>query len=147
MFLKLLPKLLVLTGFITICNSVHAQSEFILRKWYVEDKTAQIEIYKAADNTYFGKVVWLKKPLINGKPKIDIHNPDTSKRKQTLLGMVVMWGFKKTGEGVYEDGSIYDPKNGKVYSCKMSLTGEKLHVRGYWGFSMLGKSTTWTKAE
>lgn len=147
MFLRPLLRLVLLVMCVSVCKVSFAQTEPVLRKWYVEDKTAKIEIYKASDDTYFGKVVWLKKPLINGKQKVDIHNPDTSKRARPLLGMVIMWGFKRVAEGVYEDGTVYDPKNGKTYSCKMSYAADKLHVRGYVGISLLGKSAVWSKAE
>jgi uncharacterized protein (DUF2147 family) len=45
----------------------------------------------------------------------------------------------------WEDGKIYDPKNGKTYSCKMTLEGNELKVRGYVGFSLLGRTTVWTR--
>ena len=51
-------------------------------------------------------------------------------------------------DGQWEDGDIYDPKSGKTYSCviKMQKDGS-LHVRGFIGISLLGRTTLWTKAE
>lgn len=125
-----------------------AQQDLLERNlWYNEEKTAKIQIYKATDGLFYGKIVWLKEPNLNGKPKIDAHNPDKTKRNDAILGMTILKSFKKDGEYGYGDGTIYDPKNGKTYSCKMNYKNDKLDVRGYVGFSLLGRTTTWTKAE
>mgnify|MGYP006192089521 CR=1 FL=1 len=37
-----------------------------------------------------------------------------------------------------------DPKNGKLYKCALSLESkDKLKVRGYIGFSLLGRTQYW----
>jgi uncharacterized protein (DUF2147 family) len=55
-------------------------------------------------------------------------------------------GFEKDGSNEYDDGTIYDPKNGKTYSCKMTLDGSTLDVRGFIGVSMIGRSTKWYRS-
>jgi len=40
---------------------------------------------------------------------------------------------------------IYDPKNGKTYSCKMTYKGKTLDIRGYIGISLLGRTTVWER--
>lgn len=119
----------------------------LVRLWYNEEKNAKIEIYKAKDDRYYGKVVWLKVPTVDGKPKTDIHNADEKKRGQPIIGLVILKGIKKVGDNDYEDGTVYDPKNGSTYKCKMYFDGDKLNLRGYIGFSWIGRTTTWTKAE
>jgi len=115
--------------------------------WYNEEKTAKISITKDPDGKFIGKIVWLKEPNKDGKPKTDINNSDKSKQNTPILGLTILSGFKKNGEYGYEDGIIYDPKNGKTYSCKITREGNKLNVRGYVGFSLFGRTTVWTKAE
>jgi uncharacterized protein (DUF2147 family) len=57
-----------------------------------------------------------------------------------------VWDFVYDGEGVWEDGDIYDPKSGKTYSCYMKLQSmDKLKVRGYIGISLIGRTTYWTR--
>src|SRR6185295_7163745 len=70
------------------------------------------------------------------------------KKDQPLLGMVILWGLTKQGEE-WSGGLILDPKNGKTYKCTIKLEGAggTLTVRGYIGFSLLGRSQTWVRME
>jgi uncharacterized protein (DUF2147 family) len=124
-----------------------AQHDPIEHIWYNEEKTAKVQIYKAVDGKFYGKVVWLKEPNRDGKPKLDIHNSDKKRQCDPLMGMVVLKQFKKKDATHYEDGTIYDPKIGKTYTSKMELKNGKLEVRGYIGISIIGRSATWTKAD
>lgn len=124
-----------------------AQSDPIESFWFNQEKTAKIQIYKGRDGKFYGKIAWLKKPDVDGKPKVDARNPDESKRNRPIIGLVLLKGFEKDGSNEYTDGTIYDPKNGKTYSCKMTLNGNELDVRGYVGISMIGRTTKWVRAE
>lgn len=123
------------------------QADPIERHWLNEEGTAKIQIYKARDGKFYGKIVWLKVPDRNGGPKVDEKNPDPKKRNQPILGLLILKAFVKDGDKGYSDGTIYDPKNGKTYSCKMTREGNVLEVRGYVGISLLGRTTTWTASE
>jgi len=59
-----------------------------------------------------------------------------------------MWGLKGAGRQ-YDGGRILDPENGKIYRVKLSLSedGQRLDVRGYVGFSLLGRTQRWVRAE
>jgi uncharacterized protein (DUF2147 family) len=65
-------------------------------------------------------------------------------KDQPVEGMTIMSGVKKDGD-VWDGGKILDPKTGKVYKVKLTLDngGQKMDVRGYIGFSLLGRSQTW----
>ncbi len=115
--------------------------------WYNEEKTAKIKIYKAKNDKFYGKIDWLKEPVKDGKARTDEKNPDKDKRNEPLLGLVVLKGFEKSGKDEYEDGTIYDPKNGKTYSCIITYKGNELDVRGYVGFSWIGRTAIWTRVQ
>ncbi|RUL78283.1 DUF2147 domain-containing protein [Dyella choica] len=70
------------------------------------------------------------------------------RKDQPVEGMVIMWNVSKDGD-VWDGGKILDPKNGKVYSVKLSLTegGQKLDVHGYIGISLLGRSQVWERMQ
>lgn len=144
--MSILRRLIVLLTLPVLLHTA-CMAQAIERLWYNQEKTAKIKVYKAKDNKYYGKIVWLKEPAENGKPKVDDDNPDPAKRNQPLMGLVVLKDFKYEGDNVYTGGTIYDPKNGKTYSCKMTLKGDKLDVRGYVGISLLGRTAVWTVAD
>jgi uncharacterized protein (DUF2147 family) len=94
-----------------------------------------------------GKLVWLKVPLNEqGKPKTDIHNPDTALQQRPLCGVPVLDGFVADGPNAWTGGTIYDAASGKTYTSNIALNPDgTLHVRGYVGLPIFGKSQTWTR--
>lgn len=116
--------------------------------WLNQDEDAKIEIYENGGK-FFGKIVWLKTPIDpeTNKPKVDKHNPDPSLRNRPTLGLEILKGFTFDGKEEWKDGTIYDPKSGKTYSCYMRLENKnKLKIRGFIGVSMLGRTTYWTRS-
>jgi uncharacterized protein (DUF2147 family) len=126
-------------------RSFAQDADSIVGQWYTEEGRSIVEIYKC-DTYYCGKILWLKYPEDEeGREKVDKENPDETKRTRKLIGLNILWGFSYEGEDGWEDGKIYDPKNGKTYSCRITLDGDNLKVRGYIGFSLLGRTTVWTR--
>jgi uncharacterized protein (DUF2147 family) len=68
------------------------------------------------------------------------------RRNKPVVGMIVMRGLRKNG-GEYNGGDILDPDTGSVYRCKLRIEdqGRKLIVRGFIGFSIFGRTQTWTR--
>lgn len=116
--------------------------------WMVEDKDAKVKIYPCADG-YCGKIIWLEEPRTDsGKIRTDENNPDPELRDRTLKGLKILSGLEYSGDKVWEDGEIYDPENGKTYSCYVEIQENgKLEVRGYIGFSLVGRSEMWQKTQ
>lgn len=127
-----------------IPSFVFAQdADDVLGYWMTDDGKAKIEIYKEAGK-YNGKIVWLAEPYENGKPKLDTENPEEELRSRPLMGLNLVSGFE-FDDDQWEDGEIYDPKEGKTYSCRMRLKGNELEVRGYIGVPMFGRTVIWTR--
>jgi uncharacterized protein (DUF2147 family) len=134
--------------FVIFCSlpSLHAQDRTAIKgEWFNEEKEGKIEIFE--DNGEFhGRLVWLREPKEDGQPKTDKNNPEKYQRGRSLKGLKILEGFEfKNGQ--WENGEIYDPKSGKTYSCIMKLKNkDTLEVRGYVGISLIGRTTTWTRA-
>jgi len=128
-------------------NGFSQNKDLILGKWLNATGEAHIQIYTNG-NKYFGKLIWLKESLdANGKPKLDKENPKNELNQRPILGLVFLKDFIYK-EGIWEGGTIYDPKTGKTYSCKISADGKnKINVRGFVGFSLLGRTETWSRVE
>lgn len=143
-------KKLILLGvclFVFISGNVHGDdADAVIGEWYTKDSKALVQIYKAGD-VYNGKIIWLKNPKNDdGTDKLDTNNPDESKRSNPIIGLNLVNGFTYKGKNKWGDGTIYDPDNGKTYSCKMTLSDEnELKVRGFIGVSLLGRTQVWTR--
>ncbi len=69
-------------------------------------------------------------------------------KDQKIQGMTILWDMEQQASK-YDDGKIVDPESGKIYSANMKVLedGKKLEVRGYIGFSLIGRSQTWERVE
>ena len=130
------------------CFEAHAQNaDAIIGSWANPNGQDHILIYKRG-NKFFGKLDWIKFPNDEtGKPKTDKENPDPALRTRPDLGLELLKDFTYDGDNVYEDGTIYDPKSGKTYSCKMTIEGTQLKIRGYVGISLFGRTEVWTRVK
>ncbi len=123
-----------------------ALAEDLLGLW--DTGESRVEIY-ACGELLCGRIAELDEPLDeDGNEKLDDNNPDPALRSRPILGMDLIAGFFRAGKRKWEDGTIYDPRDGKTYKCVMKLQRNgTLKVRGYVGIPLLGRTVVWTRVE
>ena len=139
----------VLFVWLTLLIGFHASAQNnqnIIGKWKtIDDETGNaisvVEVFQKADGKYYGKISELLVKPDNDKC---VQCKDDRKNKP-LIGLEIIRGITKKGNE-FSGGTITDPKNGKSYKCTISRDGDKLLVRGYVGFSLIGRTQTWQKA-
>ncbi|MBX7056909.1 MAG: DUF2147 domain-containing protein [Leptospirales bacterium] len=137
-------------GFAALAPAYAQNADAVLGTWTTQSGNARVQIYKCGSN-YCGKIVWLREPnypagdAMAGQPKVDRENPDQSKRTRPIMGLNLVWGFSYD-DGEWSGGRIYNPEEGKTYSCTLTLESpNRLKVRGYIGVSLIGKTQYWTR--
>ena len=104
-------------------------------------------------------VIWEKNGTLDGEieklvdPDPGDPNPrclrcDGEIKGKPLIGLRILWNLRKDADQ-WSGGKILDPDTGKVYRCAIALEdgGMKLKVRGFMGFSMLGRTQYWLRAQ
>ncbi len=127
--------------------SAQEAGDKLIGVWQPSNGRSMVKIDKIG-NKFYGRVVWLKEPNDeNGKPRTDINNPDESLRSTPIKGYRILKDFVYDAEeGLWTDGTIYDPNNGSTYNCKIELTEEnKIEIRGYVGTPVFGRTDVWTR--
>lgn len=71
---------------------------------------------------------------------------DGDAKGRPLIGLEILWGLRRDG-AQWSGGRILDPETGKTYKCVVALEdgGAELKVRGFIGFSILGRTQYWTR--
>jgi uncharacterized protein (DUF2147 family) len=76
----------------------------------------------------------------------DRRNPDPALRNRPLCGLRIGNGFVEVDPQHARGGRLYDPKSGRTYSGRMTAEGNLLHLRGYLGLPIFGRTETWVRA-
>lgn len=112
--------------------------------WLTENGKAIVKIAPCGGETC-GNLVWIDSPRNpEGDLKRDVNNSNLQNRNRPLCGLTLVGGLRPDGSA--KDGWIYNPRDGSTYSVAVEpLNEEKLKVRGYLGFPLLGSSQVWTR--
>ena len=134
---------------IAIMSISLSMSQSIDGKWKtIDDETGKaksiVEI-SIKDGKLYGKILKLFKassedPICNVCPG--------ARKGKKVIGMTIITALEKDGNEWEADDAILDPKDGKIYDCKIWVDEDdsnKLNVRGYVGFFY--KTQTWLRVK
>lgn len=139
--------IILLTLFTTVING-----QSVIGKWKtIDDETGKeksiIELYEIGGEV-FGRVIKIIDPELIAKNVIcDECDDDDDRKDKGVVGMEIIRNMKLDGNE-YNDGTILDPGNGEVYSCKLWIDEEDeniLRVRGY--IAVFYRTQTWYRVE
>lgn len=118
-----------------------SKADDIVGTWYSPVKEGNVQIFKNGKN-YSGKLTYLKHSTDHeGKPLLDVNNPDKEKRKMPLVGILLLKDItfddkKNSWKGKLYD---YDGNKGNTYDSYLTITKNgSLNIKGFWGFSFFG---------
>jgi uncharacterized protein (DUF2147 family) len=128
-----------------LVSTTYAYSQSPIGLWKSVDDTdgrekSHIQIYES-NGKLRGKII----KLLPAATTTTCNKCKGDKKNKGLVGMDILWGMEKQKDGSYDDGEILDPATGKIYDCSFEVKGNQLHVRGYFGLSLLGRTQTWYK--
>jgi len=139
----------LLSFYLLVFNfQLHNASETpnVIGIWTCSDKDCKVEIYKNG-NSYEAKLIWARKEIDEkGKPKLDIKNPDPTKRNLPIIGSKTLWNAQyNPATGYFENATAY--RNGRYFCGKFKLNNNgSLTIIGYHcNFKFLKFSDTWTR--
>ncbi|MHB0755431.1 DUF2147 domain-containing protein [Polaribacter sp. M15] len=133
---------------IVLTITITVNSQTIFGKWNsTNDETGKvdsvIEMYKKNGKAY-AKIIEIKNP---DRKNAVCELCEGENKGKPILGLEILTGLEKDGDE-WSGGEILDPRNGKIYKCYIELVKpNKLKLRGYVGFSLLGKTKYWKRAE
>src|SRR5512134_3918132 len=124
-----------------LAPSASAQSPSVMGTWLTASGKAQVRIEPCANpasGALCGFIVGLINPtgpdgvVVAPDVATDYRNENPALRSRKVLGMPLIWGFKKTSDpNAFEGGQIYNGENGKIYSANISLQPDgTLRLRG-----------------
>lgn len=136
----------VLIFVFSVIFALSANSQSIFGKWKtIDDETGNeksiVEIYNVNGKAY-AKILQV---LEKGKEDKVCDLCSGANKNKPVKGMVIINGLSKDGDE-WNGAKILDPKNGKEYKCYIAIeNNNKLKVRGYIGFALIGRTQYWTR--
>lgn len=136
----------MILSFLTTC---HIVGQSVVGKWKTYDifdaskEESIVDIY-ISDNQLFIKIdsilpiEHLSDTCVKCKGK---------QKDQPILGMMILEGATFKND-IWQGAQILNAKNGKYYSCHISLENKDLlKVRGFVGYPIFGKTLYWTRVK
>ena len=129
-------------SFVLFCCHLCAQEAGVLGEW--KEPTGSVIRIEACGDDVCAVIAQISS---NAPVRVDAHNPDSALRQRSLCGLRIGEGFNRKSPVHADGGTLYDPKSGKTYRGSMESQGDQLSLRGYIGFSFLGRTEKWTRTK
>ena len=125
-------------------STKHQNRHPIFGLWYTQDRDGIIELYPCED-LVCGRFHWLQENTAQD-PSLDTRNPDADQRNRPLCNLQFMGGFISNNNELFEDGWIYSPRHGAMFSATMKLLdANTLQLHGYMFLPAFGQSQVWQR--
>src|SRR5712671_7203347 len=112
----------------------------------IEDGKPVIWVLMVERNGLFEGAIAKTFPKPGENPGMACTKCEDDRKNAPVLGLSFIRGMKRLGMK-YEDGSVLDPRDGKIYNAVMSVSpdSQTLTVHGYIGIELFGRDETWTR--
>lgn len=123
-------------GLCLLTGAAHAQARDPSGTYLSESGETRVRIARCGQ-AYCGTII-----SVRGDAK-DASNPDASLRGRSLVGVQMISDIRPSGEGF--TGQLYNYKDGKTYTGKMSFAGKTMQLSGCVLGGLICRSQTWAK--
>lgn len=133
---------LFFSGFSVIAQA--GNPDQIVGVWKSPDNKLMVKIDKVG-NHFQGRIVWID--ISNGdKHALDEKNPEERLKKIPLKGNKIIQQLSfDSSKAIWDGGTFYNYKEGKLYQCQISLNGPQIKITRYAQNSQNGTVETWTR--
>jgi uncharacterized protein (DUF2147 family) len=131
------PVLLSFMAALALAAPVLAQGQDPSGTYLSESGDTRVRIARCG-GAYCGTIV-----AVRGETK-DVNNPDTGLRGRNLVGVQMISNIRPSGDGF--EGALYNYKDGKTYSGRMSFSGgNAMQLSGCVLGGLICRTQTWTR--
>lgn len=131
-----MKSLTLAVGLALLTGAAHAQAQDPSGTYLSESGETRVRIAKCGQ-AYCGTII-----SVQGEPK-DVNNPDSSLKGRSLVGIQMISDIRPSGEGF--TGQLYNYKDGRTYSGKMTFVGKSMQLSGCVLGGLICRSQTWAK--
>lgn len=141
--------LLTAAGAGLVAGRAEASRVDIAGRWATQGFGSIVEFRPCAGapDRMCGAILWLWEPNdAAGRRRRDGRNPDRALRSRPLVGVEIVRGLRETAPGVWSDGAVYNPDDGRTYTGTVKVRGGKLELRGC-ALNVICQTQTWRRPD